>query len=702
MQFNRSLCLGLVLVCLRGDNVARAQEAAPSPGQPASSQPATEAAIVAPTPRPAVRWVELEQLSFDLGFDAEWDRREVESELSDPARSTYRQTNRSRRFEETIGARIAGTLFDPRVLRFDLSGRWGLSQERFDETRPGVDLHTRPHGDLLEYDLRGTLLPAGKLTTQLFASQLDDRIPRAFLPSLDRRRERYGVEMTYADAKLPMRLRFEDVYEALDSRTRDLADDERRSETDFEYEVSWLPSDRQRLRLSYNYNDRNEEYSGSRSRFDTARNDLQLEHSLAFGPEDRSRLETLLRFEDETGDLARDATEVAPQLRLQHTRDLASLYKLQYLRESFEGVDQELFRGDLGLDSALGKDWRASANLFGLVTQADLGGDTSEWGGSAQLAFERENRAGRFRASLSYERTQLRSDDAQGDGVVLDEALTLRDPALAFLARQDAIATSLIVRSADRTRVYLAGRDYVVLPAGRNLALRRVRSGRIADGETVRLSYRYRTSQGLELSRDRIDLRIEQRFTSGLTPYYAGSVQFESIDRDRFVTYAPRDVNRHRVGLRYQQPRWSAGGEYEYNDDSIDPYDGLRVAADVVLLQRAPHALDARADVAYLDFRGENGLDPRDTLLFDCGLSYRLLLGQNLEATAAAAYRYEDDSLFGVTRGVDLSGGLEWKIGQFTALFEVEYDLLELSASKDGTLAAWIKIRRNIPLIGQR
>jgi hypothetical protein len=65
-------------------------------------------------------------------------------------------------------------------------------------------------------------------------------------------------------------------------------------------------------------------------------------------------------------------------------------------------------------------------------------------------------------------------------------------------------------------------------------------------------------------------------------------------------------------------------------------------------------------------------------------------------------YRYEDDSLYGLTHGVDLTGALEWKIGYFSLRFEAEYDALSLPNSSDDGFAVWLKLKREIPLIARK
>lgn len=158
-------------------------------------------------------------LSLELGVDSEWRRRET---ITDPAvlrYPRYSQMDQYRRFQETVGVRTEGDVGGERFMKFNFAGRWGLGQEAYDERRPGPDLHTAPHGDVLEYDGRITLFPAGKISANAWASRLDDRVPRPFLPSLDRRRETYGADLVYNDRVLPMRLAYEDSFERLTSQS---------------------------------------------------------------------------------------------------------------------------------------------------------------------------------------------------------------------------------------------------------------------------------------------------------------------------------------------------------------------------------------------------------------------------------------------------------------------------------------------------
>jgi hypothetical protein len=46
-----------------------------------------------------------------------------------------------------------------------------------------------------------------------------------------------------------------------------------------------------------------------------------------------------------------------------------------------------------------------------------------------------------------------------------------------------------------------------------------------------------------------------------------------------------------------------------------------------------------------------------------------------------------------------VAASLNWRIGLFTASVEVEYDMLDIPGSEDGAFVAWVKLRREIPVI---
>lgn len=682
--------------------------AAPPPATAPAGAPATRASDGAPPSGPATlgepgpdhprSLLDFRELGLELGVAGAWDRRSVRYDARGRQRG-WRQVDRALRLEETVGLRGSGALLGADVAPLEAAVRWGLGQERIGQSRPGPDALAEPDGDLLEYDLSLTLLPRGRISGTAYASRVDSRLPRAFQPSLDRTLERYGGGLYFQDATLPMRLTFEHVRDELTSRTADLLDEERRGRDTLRYEATWQISPDHALRLEYEYDDRRERYAGSRTRFDTVRNYLTLDHTLRFGPDRRSSWQMLARLQDESGELGRDLAELSARLRLQHTDALATHWSGQLLHDAFQQLKTGTWRGEGGLTHQLGQTLTSTLNVYGLQQQAEPGADFLEWGTLASAAFSRENALGRLAANLAYAHTGTDTRHGRQRGIVIGESVTLRDPLVTYLAQPDIQVWSLVVTDATRSRTFLPGRDYAVVRLGPYTGLRRVATGQIADRQTVLVSYTYAVFGDYDLVRDRLDARIQQDFRFGLSPYYAASIQNEDLDRPAVLGYRGRNVNRHRLGATYRRPRWSAGAEVEYNDDAVDPYQAVHANGDVVLWQSVRQQLDGKATLSQFWFDGSDGLAARDTLLVDVGAAHRCLLGRGFEATGSALYRYEDDSLYGVTHGVDLTAALEWRVGHFALRIEAEYDLLTLPGSRDNSAALWVKLRRDVPLL---
>jgi hypothetical protein len=697
------LCLAAWLPRAVSQDVPATQPGPPPATQP-TTQPAAEAGAAAPAETRRLTLLDLRHLAFELGVEAAYDARDVKYAYN--PRNTFERTAHQRdkawRIEEIFGVSAAGALFDERIAQFDVMARYGLSQEGFSETGPALDRGDRPHGDLFEYDINMDFLPRGTLSGNAYAQRLTSRVPRTFLPSLDRSLERYGGGLYLNSPTFPMRFTFEHTWEELTSRTGDLNDDEQRGENMFRYEGTWQISKNQSLRAEYEYADRHERYSGSKTKFDTTRNYLTLDHVLRFGPDDRSSWETLARIQAESGDLARDNDEVSTRLRLQHTDSFATNYAVQYVRDSYQELSTETARGEVGFTHQLRDLVTTTVQFYGLQQQANDNADFGEWGALVNAAYSQENALGRLSASVAYNHTSTETRNGDQKGIVIGESVTFRDPLGAYLAQTDVDLASLVVTDANRARTFLPARDYIAVKVGRYTSLHRVPTGQIADRQTVLVTYAYRVMNDYSVRRERFDVRIQQDFKSGFSPYYAGSFQDESRDTQRYMEFSERDVMRHRLGVTYRQKLWSAGLEYEYNDDSIDPYQAMHANGDVVLWQRGGSQLDGKATLSHFRFwGGGDDLDAHTTTLMDLGAAYRHLLARDLEATASALYRYENDSLAGITNGVDLSGALDWRIGYFTLRFEAEYDLLSLPDSTDNGASFWIKLKRDIPVINK-
>ncbi len=655
-----------------------------------------------PAPPPPRNILEIYELMLELGFEGGYDRRHTAFDQAGLLSRRYRQTNTDWRLEETLEVSAAGAAFGENVLHWDIAVLGGLTQEGYRERRPGRDISDHPDGSIFEYDARATLFPQGRLRADFYASREDTRLPRAFQPSLDRSYERYGADVVFGHHVLPMRLSYEHTWDALTSGSDALYDDERRGRDRLSYEATWHINPDQELRFDYEYDDRLERYSGLRQEFSTSRNYTRLSHNWRFGDDRRSSWRTELRWQDESGDLERDIGELNSRLRLQHTEDFSTQYAFQFLRDTFETIEATTHRGEIGLTHQLDDRLTTTLEFYGLRQSVEHDADLAEFGGIFNTQYRQQNNWGEFSARFGYTGSVSDFDDDERSGVIVAEAVTLRDPVASYLAQRYVRQTSLIITDATRRRIYLPIRDYVVQQFGAYTAIVRTPTSAITNGETVYATYVFDTYRDYRLDRHRFDWRVQQSFENGITPYYAGSYQDEELSNERFQRFLPRDVQRHRIGVSWRRPQWSAAAEYEYNDDSIDPYQAIHTRGDMILYRDAQWHVDTRASISRFWFRGDRELEQRNTTFVDAGMTLRYLLTDRVEARSAVLYRYEDDTIYGDTHGLDITSSFEVQVGYFDLLFEAEYDVLDIRDARDEALVFWLKAKREIPIISRR
>ena len=408
-------------------------------------------------------------------------------------------------------------------------------------------------------------------------------------------------------------------------------------------------------------------------------------------------MRTLVHWQEESGDFARDFFEIGPQLTLTHSDSLQTLYKYQFNREQYEGLDVETQRFDFQLVHQLYTNLTTTVDLFALYEDVEDDVSTEQYGGSVNWQYNRKNPYGHFYANLAvaYDTQDLSGDN--GVRVVLNESGRFRDPVSIALRNRNVISQSIVVTDASNRRYYLAGRDYLVLRWGNVTQLTRVRTGQIADGDTVLIDYQYRSPSNGQIDTIRVDAGIEQRFNNGLTPYYRFSYRDEDVDSSTgFARYADR-TDHHRIGVRHEQKRYTLGAEYEIFDDTVEPYDAFHLDGLLHVLQTPEHSVDASTRLSRFFFEG--GIDRRNVTIIDVELDHRWQLRENISTFERMAYRWEDDSVDGITNAWDVAAGVDYVMGDLTAELTFEYDRLELPESTEDDFWLYLRVRRDFPTV---
>jgi hypothetical protein len=629
-----------------------------------------------------------------LEFEGEYQYTKVDSSSRRRFERDRSQRDRRWSFEERIGLTLGGWIVDPRVISYGGEISFAFTQDRFDEEFDSFDETDRDHGHLFQYDLRADFLQGRRLSGSIYGLQQDDRINRRFQPTLDQTRIGFGTSWLFAHDKVPMELSY-DYLETDRTGNADWKDDEHFTDITFRYGVDWLIDEHHRVKTSYEYSEMKQEYQGLASSFKTTRNLFTLDHELEFGDEHQHLYRTLIHWQEESGDFARDLFEIGPQLTLQHNDSLQTRYKYQFNSERYEGLDIQTHRADFQLVHQMYTNLTTTFDLFGLYEDVEDDVDTTQYGASVDWQYNRSNRFGHLYGNLALAYDTEEVDGDNGRRVILDESHTFRDPVAITLREYNAIISTIVVTDATNRRIYRIGLDYTLSMLGNVTQLKRVRSGQIADGETVLVDYQIRTPADGKLDTIRVDFSLEQRFSNGLTPYYRLSYRNQEDDTSTGFARRADRTDHHRLGCTYEAERYSLGAEFEIFDDSVDPYDAFHLNGRLRVLSRPDHTMDAATRVSRLFFDG--GVDDRNVTMLDVELDHRWRLTESLSTVERLAYRLEDDSIDGDTHGWDVTAGLEYVVGDFSSELTFEYDRLDLPDSDDENFGVYLRVRRELP-----
>jgi hypothetical protein len=636
----------------------------------------------------------LDRLDAYLEFESQFDQSRVRSRYGRRERLERSQTNRDWTLEERVGFDLAGSIVDPSFINFGGDLSFALTQSHSVERSHYIDQTDDDSGYLSLYDLRANFFQGKALSGSVYALRHDDRINRRFQPSLDERRTGYGTSWTFADDVFPMTLSY-DYLETDRTGNRDRYDDEHYTESNLRYSAGWHINEHNRFEFTFEHAETKQEYQGLARPFETTRDLFTLEHEYEFGPDYKHDLRTLVHWQEESGDFARDFFQIGPQLTLRHTDDLQTMYKYQFDAEKYEGLDVETHRTDWQLVHQLFSNLTTTVDVFGLYEDVEDDIKTTQYGASVDWQYNRKNSLGRFfsNLALAYDTEEGRGDS--GTRLVLNESATFRDPVNVTLRNRNVLRNSIVVTDSSNRRIYVPGIDYAILRLRDFTQLVRIRTGNIADGDTILVDYQYDTPHDGQIDTARVDFNLEQRFDNGFIPYYRLSYRDQDVNSSAgFGRYADR-TDHHRMGLRYEKDRWQVGAEYEIFDDTVEPYDAFHLDGLWRIFQSAAHSFDASSRFSRFFFEG--GLDRRNVNVVNFELDHRWRLRDDLSTFERVAFRWEDDSIDGLTHAWDVTAGLDYTLGDLSAQLTFEYDRLDLPHSEEDDFGVFFRIRRDIP-----
>ncbi len=601
-----------------------------------------------------------------------------------------RQTNRTAYINQLIGLRFSGDVVHPYLFDFSGSLAVGYSESRYREEVFSDAGNDRASGFLSEFDLRGELFKTKPISGSVYGARRDDRVGRLFLPSLREVRVEWGTSWTFRHDVFPMYFSF-DRLDTDRTGNRDRIDDERIREDRLRLGGEWRIGEYHKVTYEYEHARTQQEFQGSAFGFDTTRDQIRVEHELSFGAEHEHRLFTLLRIQEESGDLAEDIFEIRPDLVLEHTPNLSTRYSYDFRRERYAGVEVDLHRADFQIRHQFLKNLTTVFNLFGLQEQTENDIETTQAGGSIDWHYVRNNPYGVLTAELGLASDSERTRGDNGLRAVRNESGTFRDPLPLYLVRPNVVPTSVLVTDPTGRTIYLGGVDYTIVRTVDRTALFRLANGRISNGQTVAIDYRVKTPSKGRIDTSRVDFGVEQAFSFGLTPYYRFNYRNQEIDTSRGFAFIADRTDQHRLGFTLTKPRWSFRSEFEIFDDAVDPYDAFRIGGTWAAVQGDLQVLDL--DLQFSQFIFEGGFQDREVSEVYLTARHELRLSDRWTHTLNTTYRWEDNSVRGTTNALDVVSGLTYTRGNLSVEFTLEYDMLRIAGSSEDTVGARVAVR---------
>jgi hypothetical protein len=595
-------------------------------------------------------------------------------------------------FEENLKIGTEGYIYHPNFLEFMAAGLVGLTQRDYEEVVAGMPRSTRDDGEILEFDLSGHFLKRKEYPGLVYARQYRHLEPRLFQPSIETTTSNYGVLWQYISQKVPARLQIDHTELELDSIGSDEEQGQQRN-TSFQFDIGYNFSAHNALSFYY----RHERVSEKPFELAYYQDDVGLGHRWDFGDNHQHRLQSDVTYLEQRGTFDIQHFQWEEQLRLNHTEKLRSWFRWEFVDRlqgsiaAIEPIDERSYSLSGTLEHELYESLVTQITGYYQKQEFADGLNIDRYGGRASFNYRKKNRLGVLRASYQagFDRQERSGSDQLVE--VLDERHTFRDPDPVVLSGTQVDTSSIFITAEDRVTTYLRGRDYTIMRVGERLEIRRVPSGRIADGETVLVDYVFLIGSNFTMDTLTQNVELRHDFAFGLSPYYRLRWQDQSLSPSRATGALPEDITAHTFGVEYQLRTLRLGAEYEDYQSTISPFEAVRLRASYS--HRFKIGATAGVGVRWSDVRRRRPVR-RNTRLFTVEGYYEHPITANLSVESSLGYRIGTDTVSGDDEGFDFDVALDWTIRQTDIRISYELAQSEDDFSRGDSSMIFVHVRR--------
>jgi len=623
----------------------------------------------------------------------EFDVRHREDNRDPVSRSNTKEKFQETVFEERLRLGMDGYVYHPTLLEVSAAAAFGLYQADFEQELDHRRSSSSDNGDILEFDVSGTMLQRKPYPTSFYARRARSSEPRPFRSSIQTENTSYGVMWQWVSDKMPIRLQFDYNETDYDPYLRAGEQPGSREDTKFEVETGYIFTRHNKLNLVYELESIKEQPFDFA--YDTER--VRLTHEYEFGEDHQHRLRSELEYFDQKGSFDSEWIEWRETLTLRHSDRLQTTYQTELAKRkqgmvfSSDSLDENSYRLSATLDHRLYDN--LDSQLSGFYQEQDFDTDLviRRRGGAATFRYYRHNPWGTFRAEY-----RARFDLTENDGEtqifeVIDEPRTFVDPAPIILNDPRIEPGSIRILREDRTDRYEQGLDYRLRPIANRVEIERIPTGRIRNEESVLISYRFRFGSSYDLTTVIDSLTLRQEFDGGLTPYFRYMRQRQTIEPKTSSALLPEDIRAHLLGLEYRKGALLLSVEYENYDSSLSPFKAVRFNADYSY--RFRNGSNASAGLHWSDLK-YSGSYARTTRLTTVDTRYLWPISRSLSFEGALTYRKEEDTLSGDNEGVEVDLGLEWQVRKTRVTVDYRYATFRDDFARQDSSALLVHMRR--------
>lgn len=623
------------------------------------------ALLVGPAAPVVAYFLSMEDWNGDARFGFNYEKQEI----SQP--ESFSQLDRLF-FEERVGIRSRGNLYDPDLARFDMGFDLGFFEDELDTEAPESSTSRAGDGRLIGYDLNLGLLSNLPIRLDLFGHRSENNTRRDFAGQIKTDFDGFGV--TGHVDNLPLRStltmeqqhvsqRFTLIPAALQqNETRRIASyyGERRNE------VSTLTAD-------YRFEDVNDR---ARLQRDFRLHSAGLNHFLRFGTYFDDILNSSARLFRRDGAVSTTNLLLHEAAQLRHSLSVSSNYgySLSFLDSAGNrSVSQNLLAG---LEHQFYESLTSGAQVkLGYASLSP--GNWLNYGGGVNTEYRKKIPwRGTFLAGAGIGYEIIDQSVPGGRLSVFEEAHRFSDSEPVLLDNPDVIDSTIVVTDESRSTVFVEGSDYSVEHIGSRTALRRNPFGRIEAGQTVLVSYDFDAGRSVQAGSRPITVHTGLDFT-WIYLYY----RREQLGRDVFRGNAAnvlRPVDTNRAGVETRLPLQYANVflVYEYfTYDAVDiRYEGASFSQNLTSMPFQSLTVGVTANEAFFNFSLPKRT--RDFYSARWNLSWNPLSSLSLDAYTGVRRLRETD----IPRDqlVDFGGRSRWSIGLFDLSFSYSHDLQDV------------------------